>query len=214
MSQPTPSIQPLRVGVLLSGGGRTLENLADYLKDHPGLAEVVLVISDRPTAFGLERARRLGIPALVMPCRNQEDSLKIFQALDDASVQVALLAGFLRLLHVPNSWQGRMLNIHPSLIPKFCGEGYYGDRVHRAVLEAKEQMSGCTVHFVDNSYDHGPILLQERVPVFPQDTPEILAQRVFEAERRLYPRAVRAMALGLVTWVGGKPYVVSEEEQR
>ena len=120
------------------------------------------MISDRSSAFGLERADKLGFLTRTMPCRNQEDSLKIFAALDAERIDLALLGGFLRLLTVPEDWGGRVLNIHPSLVPKFCGKGFYGERVHRAVIEAKEPISGCTVHFVDNEYDHGPILIQER----------------------------------------------------
>ena len=196
---------PLRLGFLLSGGGRTLENLAGYLSEHPGLAEVVLVISDRKKAFGLERAARLGIPSRVLPCRSEEDSRAIFRALDDTGAELALLGGFLRLLTVPPTWEQRVLNIHPSLIPKYCGQGYYGDRVHQAVLDADERESGCTVHFVDNIYDHGSVLLQEKVAVQPDDTVDNLAGRVFEAECRAFPRAVHLVATGSVRWEDGKP---------
>ena len=102
-----------------------------------------------------------------------------------------MLAGFLRLLVVPERWLGRVLNIHPALLPAFGGKGFYGERVHRAVLEAGERVTGCTVHYVTNEYDAGPILLQREVPVLPGDTPESLAARVFEAEQRALPDAVR-----------------------
>ncbi len=204
----------LKIGFLLSGGGRTLENLSSHLDDHPGLAEIVLVISDRNSAFGLERARRLGIPRRALPCCGPEDSLRIFEALDEAGAEIALLGGFLRLLEVPQPWSNRVLNIHPSLIPKFSGKGLYGDRVHRAVLEAGERESGCTVHFVDNIYDHGPILLQERVPVLPEDTADSLASRVFEAECRAYPRAVTALSRDRVVWVAGQPRILDVGEAR
>lgn len=195
---------PLRLGFLLSGGGRTLENLAAHLREHPGLAEICMVISDRPSAGGLDRAHRLGIPAKVHACRTPADSDAIFELLDEARAEYVLLGGFLRLLRVPQRWARRVLNIHPSLIPKYCGKGFYGDRVHRAVLAAGDTVSGCTVHFVDNEYDHGPILLQEEVPVIPEDTPVSLAERVFAAECRAYPRAIELLARRRIRWVGDR----------
>ena len=114
-----------------------------------------------------------------------------------------LLAGFLRLLHIPPAWDRRVLNIHPSLIPKFCGEGYYGNRVHQEVLNAGETMSGCTVHFVDNVYDHGPIVLQKEVPVYADDSVESLAARVFESECAAYPAALELIAQGRVSSLPG-----------
>lgn len=194
MAADSPSSTPLRLGFLLSGSGRTLENLLGYLRDHPGLGEIVSVISDRPNVLGLERAERWNIPSAVLPCRNADESYAIFERFDAAEVDYVLCGGFLRLLRVPTDWENRVLNIHPSLIPKFSGKGFYGERVHKAVIQAREQESGCTVHFVDNIYDHGPVLLQETVPVLPDDTPDTLAARVFEAECRAFPRAVETLA--------------------
>lgn len=197
----------MRVGFLLSGAGRTLENLHAYLAANPAVAEIVAVIADRADAFGLTRARQLGIPAYCHPCRTPGDSRAIFDRLDGAGADVALLGGFLRLLEIPAGWERRVLNIHPALIPKYCGRGFHGERVHRAVLEAGESESGCTVHFVDNEYDHGPILLQERVPVVAGDTVETLAARVFEAECRTYPLALRLLAERRVRWEDGNPVI-------
>ena len=190
---------PLTIGFLLSGGGRTLENLLEFLGSRPGAGRIARVIADRDGVFGLERARRHSIPTAVLPCRRanrKQDSSSIFQLLADDGVEVVLLGGFLKLLWIPPQWQRRVLNIHPSLIPRHCGEGYYGDRVHRSVLASGDPISGCTVHFVDNEYDHGSIVLQEEVPVEADDTPDTLAARVFEAECRAYPRALQSILKG------------------
>ena len=198
--QPLP---PLRLGFLLSGSGRTLQNLVEVMP--PEVARVCCVVSDRKKAFGLERAKNLGIPAFVLPCRNTDDSAAIFRKLAEHNVELVILGGFLRLLTVPREWEQRVLNIHPSLIPKYCGEGFYGDRVHEAVLAGGETESGCTVHFVDNIYDNGPPLLQERVAVEPDDTVDTLADRVFDAECVAYPKAIRLIAEGRVVWASTGP---------
>ena len=189
-SSPTP------IGFLLSGGGRTLENLLRWLAPRPDLAVVRMVVSDRAGAGGLARAERRGVPTRVLPCRSREDGERIFAALEEAGIELVLLGGFLRLLHVPDHWLGRVLNIHPSLIPRHCGQGYYGDRVHAAVLEAGDAETGCTVHQVDNIYDHGEVVAQGRVPVRPGDDVATLAARVFEEECRVYPAAVERLIRG------------------
>ncbi|MFN0057072.1 MAG: phosphoribosylglycinamide formyltransferase [Planctomycetota bacterium] len=186
----------LRLAFLLSGTGRTLVNLARELESVPGLARIVTVIASRAHVLGLDRARELGIPSVVLPCKTPRDSTPIFKHLESCKVDYALLGGWLRLLEIPPAWERRVLNIHPALLPKFGGRGYYGRHVHEAVLSAGERESGCTVHFVDNEYDHGPVLLAERVPVFAHDTPDTLADRVFQAECRAYPRAVKLLAEG------------------
>ncbi|MCA8959019.1 MAG: phosphoribosylglycinamide formyltransferase [Planctomycetes bacterium] len=185
---------PWSIGFLLSGTGRTLDNLVEFLKTRPDLGRVQVVVSDRPGAKGLEKAEGYGIEHRVMSCRRPSASAAIFDFLDEREVDLVLLGGWLRLLKIPERWQRRVLNIHPSLIPKFSGEGFYGMRVHRAAIAAGERESGCTVHFVDDAYDHGEILLQERVPVMVGDTAEQLAERVFEAECRAYPRALERLA--------------------
>jgi phosphoribosylglycinamide formyltransferase-1 len=118
-------------------------------------------------------------------------SRAVFAEVERARADLVVLAGYLHLLPIPESWRGRVLNIHPALLPKFGGKGFYGERVHRAVLAAGERESGCTVHYVTDEYDSGPPLLQLRVPVLPDDTPETLAARVFEAEKRALPAAIR-----------------------
>ena len=180
---------PPRVGVLLSGSGRTLQNLID--RQRRGMLDISIrcVISDRASAYGLERARRAKLPALV-----ERDPARIWALLREHGVELVLLCGYLRLLPIPADYEGAVLNIHPSLLPKFGGAGFYGDRVHAAVLAAGERLSGCTVHVCDDRYDTGPVVLQRQVPVEPGDTVETLAARVFAAECEAYPEAIQRWA--------------------
>jgi phosphoribosylglycinamide formyltransferase-1 len=184
-----------RIGVLVSGGGRSLENLIEKVRAKELDCEIAVVVSSTPRAYALERAKRHEIPAVVLdPDRVQspEDySRDMFLALESFRCDAAVLAGFLRLLVVPKSWEGRVLNIHPALLPAFGGKGFYGDRVHRAVLARGVQFTGCTVHYVTNEYDAGPILLQRCVPVREGDSSESLAARVFEEEKIALPEALR-----------------------
>jgi phosphoribosylglycinamide formyltransferase-1 len=156
----------------------------------------VLVVSNAPKAFALERAQRLRIPALVVDPERKltpaEFSLEAFRAAESARAELVVLAGFLRLLVIPERWIGRVLNIHPALLPAFGGKGFYGDKVHAAVLESGAKESGCTVHYVTNEYDKGPIVLQRKVPVLAGDDVHTLAARVFEAEKLALPEAIRA----------------------
>ncbi len=192
-------IEPLRLAVLISGTGRTLKNLLDEISAGRLPARVELVISSHAEAGGLEFARAAEIPAQVFPAQgrsSKELSAAIFAACREARVDYVLMAGFIKHVEIPDDFTNRVLNIHPSLIPAFCGQGYYGARVHRAVLEFGAKVSGCTVHFVDNEYDHGPIIHQETVAVRDDDTPESLAARVFEAECRAYPTVLRWLSAG------------------
>jgi len=190
----------LRLGVLLSGGGRTLANLL-ATDDLP--AEVAVVIASRPCA-GLDSARRDGLNAHLVPyqdygpARLGEYSDRISELLDQAGVDFVLMAGFLSMWIIPPRYEGRVLNIHPALLPNFGGRGMFGRHVHEAVLAAGCNISGCTVHFVTNEYDAGPIIVQKEVEVFNTDTPETLAARVFEQECIAYPQAVRLLAEGRV----------------
>ena len=192
--------QPLRLAVLLSGNGTTLQNLIDRAADGRMPARVVVVISNRGDAFGLERAERAGLPAYVVERREcgtrEEFSRRIFELCRQHEADLVCLAGFLQLLVIPDDFLGRVLNIHPALIPAFCGKGFYGHRVHEAALAYGVKVSGCTVHFADNVYDHGPIVLQRTVPVHDDDTPDTLAARVFEQECEAYPEAIRLFAEG------------------
>jgi len=189
---------PIPLAVLLSGGGTTLQNLLDRIADGRLDAKVVLVVSSNPRAFGLQRAEKAGVPTAVVERKtcatDQEFSEKTFSLCRRAGAQIVCMAGFLKFLPIPDDFRNRVLNIHPSLIPAFCGHGYYGERVHEAALAAGVKISGCTVHFADNQYDHGPIVLQRAVPVDDDDTPEALAARVFEQECEAYPEAIQLIA--------------------
>jgi formyltetrahydrofolate-dependent phosphoribosylglycinamide formyltransferase len=192
--------QRLRLAVLLSGNGTTLQNLLDRSAARSLPAEVVLVVANRADAFGLQRAEQAGVPAYVVERRDhgsrEEFSHAIFDLCRRHRADLVCLAGFLQLLVVPDDFHGRVLNIHPALIPAFCGKGFYGHHVHEAVLAYGAKVSGCTVHFADNVFDHGPIVLQRVVPVLDDDTPETLAARVFEQECEAYPEAIRLFAEG------------------
>jgi len=182
---------PVRVAVLVSGGGTNLQALLDALHDSP-IARVTRVISNRPDAGALARARRAGVTTTVL--RDPSDPAEVLAALADA--QLVVLAGYLKLVHasVVARFKGRMINIHPALLPDFGGPGMYGQRVHEAVLASGAKESGATVHFVDEAFDRGEIIAQEKVRIEPGDTPDTLAERVLEAEHRLLPRVVLDLA--------------------
>jgi len=190
----------LPIAICVSGGGRSLENLARLAAAGELPVEIRLVVADRPGAGALARAKRLGIPSLVLPPPKEGGpeayGAAVFGAAEERGCRLVVLAGFLRLLFVPERWLGRVLNIHPALLPAFGGKGYYGDRVHRAVLERGVRFTGCTVHLVDNEYDHGRILLQRCIAVAPDDTVETLAARVFEEEKLALPEAIRVWMAG------------------
>lgn len=193
--------QRLRLVVLVSGSGRTLQNLIDLQPE--GLWEVVLVVGSRYGLMGVSRAVAADIATAVTE-RKAFDSVgafseAVFGLCDGARADLVVLAGWLCLLEVPARWQGRVVNIHPALLPKFGGKGMYGHFVHEAVIAAGETESGCTVHVVTNEYDAGPVLLQRKCRVEPGDTAEVLAARVFEEELVAYPQVLRAMARGEIT---------------
>ena len=192
------------IGVLASGGGSNFEALARACKEGriPN-AKIQLLITNKLGVGALDRAVRLGIEALVLDPADFPDRAAYYERvaneLEQRGVQLLCLAGFLLKLE-PNlvkRFSGRILNIHPALLPKFGGKGMFGHHVHAAVLAAGEKESGCTVHVVDEEFDHGPALSQARVPVFPGDTPETLAARVLIEEHRLYPEAVRDFIVGM-----------------
>jgi len=220
--------KPIRLGILLSGGGRTLENILRVAQppsavpgSQPGAAgpqklaaegpqklaaEVVLVIASREKIRGIEIAESAGVPThLVRPKEFptvQAYSDAIVRLLDEARVDLVCLAGFLSYWIIPDRYLGRVMNIHPALLPSFGGKGMYGHHVHEAVLRRGCKVSGCTVHFVDNEYDAGPIILQRCVPAYAEDTPETLAARVFAEECIAYPEAIRLYAAGRLHLVG------------
>jgi len=192
--------QVVKLAVLISGSGRTLQNFIDLIERGELPARVEVVVSSRADVQGVERARRHGRPVEIVPRKNypSEESFSdaITGILDRYAPDLALLAGFMSFYRIPPRWLGKVLNIHPALLPRFGGAGMYGHRVHEAVLAAGEKETGCTVHFADNQYDHGPIVLQRKVPVLPNDTPDSLAERVFREELSAYPEAVRLFAEG------------------
>jgi formyltetrahydrofolate-dependent phosphoribosylglycinamide formyltransferase len=191
--EPAP---PLRLGVLLSGGGRTLQNLIDCIVGGSLHASIQCVISSKIDAYGLTRATGAGIASHTVPRREIRDPEfhdRITGILTAADVEVVCMAGFTCLWRIPPEFNQRVINIHPALLPDFGGQGFYGSRVHRSVLDAGVDVSGCTVHFCDNEYDHGSIVLQRECPVLPGDTVETLAARVFELECAAYPEAIRQL---------------------
>jgi phosphoribosylglycinamide formyltransferase-1 len=197
---------PIRLAVLLSGGGTTLQNLIDHIADGRLTAQIVQVVASRPGAFGVERARRAGLPVAVVERRAFADtaafSAAIFDLCRASGAELVCLAGFLQLLRIPDDFTHRVLNIHPALLPAFGGQGMYGHHIHEAVLAYGAKVSGCTVHFADNEYDHGPVVLQRAVEVRDDDTPDTLAARVFAAECEAYPEAIRLFAEGRLQSVG------------
>ena len=191
--------RPLRLGVLISGGGTTLVNFLRAIQSGDLKAEIPLVIASRECS-GVEKAQAAGLTCEVIAradCLGVEDfSRRLFARLREAAVDLVTLAGFLSLVQIPDDFRHRVMNIHPALIPAFCGKGYHGRAVHEAVLARGVKVSGCTVHFADNEYDHGPIIVQRCVPVLDDDTPDSLAARVFEEECRAYPEAIRLFGQG------------------
>jgi len=189
------SDQPLKLGVLISGGGSTMVNLARRIEAGELDAEIALVVASHPKAGGIERAGDLDLPVEVIHRKlfdsSDAFSKAVWAKLREAEVELVVLAGFLSLLRIPEDYAGKVMNIHPALLPKFGGQGMFGRRVHEAVLAAGETESGCTVHYADNQYDHGPIILQRTCPVLPDDTPESLAERVMAQEREAYPEAIQ-----------------------
>lgn len=195
-----PHVKQLRLGVLVSGGGTTMQNLAEKIARDELDAEIVTCIASNAACGAIEKARRLGIPLRVITRKESgsvaEFSRRIAEELRESRVDLALMAGFLSLWEIPADLRGRVMNIHPALLPKFGGKGMHGHHVHEAVLAAGEKESGCTVHFADNTYDTGPIIVQKRVPVLAEDTVDALAQRVFEQECVAYPEAIQLYAAG------------------
>ncbi|MBT8485957.1 MAG: phosphoribosylglycinamide formyltransferase [Phycisphaerales bacterium] len=198
----------LPIAGLISGGGRTLLNLAAAIDDGRLDASIELVISSRANATGVERAEargldvRIAAPGDFRDDTHRHDSITAW--LEAAGVELVCGCGYLQWIRVDPPFAGRMINIHPALLPDFGGPGMYGLHVHRAVLEAGRTESGCTVHVVDEAYDHGPTILQRRCPVKPGDTPEELAARVFVEECHAYPEAVQRIADGRVRIESGR----------
>lgn len=189
----------LKIAALVSGGGTTLQNVIDRIHSGQLDVSVELVIANKPGIGAIEKAERAGLEHVVIPHSKADVELaseRIFDACRKKQVDLVVLMGFLRLLVIPDDFQHRVMNIHPSLIPAFCGPGFYGERVHQAVLDRGVKISGCTVHFADNVYDHGPIIVQRAVPVAEDDTAQTLSKRVFQAECEALPEAITLFAQG------------------
>jgi phosphoribosylglycinamide formyltransferase-1 len=195
-----PLDRPIRLVVLISGGGTTLVNLVETICADELSAEIPLVIASRANCTGIEKARAAGLPCEVIARKDHAStaafSNAIFTRCRDVQSDVVICGGFLSLLEIPADFQWRVMNIHPALIPAFCGKGMHGRLVHETVLARGCKVSGCTVHFLDNEYDHGPIIVQRPAPVLDEDTPDTLAARVFEQECLAYPEAIRLFASG------------------
>ena len=202
----------LKLAVLLSGSGTTLQNILDRSASGALPADVAVVVSSRKDAYGLVRAEKANVPAFAVPSRTHPDrqahSAAVTEVLDRYGPDLIAMAGYMCFYHIPRQYEGRVMNIHPALIPAFCGKGLYGHVVHEKVLEYGARVAGCTVHFVDNQYDHGPIILQRVVPVLFSDTPESLAERVQAEERIGYPEAIRLFAEGRLVIEGRKVRVL------
>jgi phosphoribosylglycinamide formyltransferase 1 len=196
---PRTGQKTLRLAVLLSGSGRTLENLLDRIAAGRLTASVERVVSSRGDVRGVRLAEQAGIPVTVLPPAGRplaDWSDAIFAACREANPDLVVMAGFLHLVAIPADFAGRVINIHPALLPAFGGKGFHGMHVHRAVIARGCTVSGCTVHLVDNEYDHGRILLQKTVPVLRDDTAESLATRVFAVECETLPEAINRIASG------------------
>lgn len=195
--------EKVRITVLVSGGGSNLQSVMDQIADgYLDKAEIVQVISSKPGVYALERAAKAGIPGISIgreefPDETERDRI-LLEKLREARTDLIILAGYMSILspELINAYRNRIINIHPALIPKYCGKGFYGRRVHRAVLEGGERESGATVHFVDEGVDTGRIILQEKVPVEPGDTEDTLAARVLSVEHRILPQAIKLFSEG------------------
>lgn len=203
----------LRLGVLLSGSGRTLQSFIDLIAAGKLPAEIAVVISDQAGVKGLERAEDAGLKTVLIRRQGtptEQFNRRITEALRAEGVELVCLAGFLSFWQIPCDFEGRVINIHPALLPRFGGAGFYGHHVHQAVLDAGCKISGCTVHFADNEYDHGPIIIQWTVPVLEGDDADSLADRVFEQELIAYPEAIRLFAAKRLRIEGQRVHILPQ----
>lgn len=194
------------IAVLISGSGTTLQNLIDRVADGTLPARIVQVVSSKPNVRGIDRARAAGLPVEVVARKAfptiEAFSERTFHLCRAAGARLICLGGYLQLLRIPDDYRLKVVNIHPALLPAFGGKGMYGQHVHEAVLDYGAKVSGCTVHYVDDQYDHGPVIAQRAVEVRDDDTPDALAARVFAAECELYPAVVRDLIAGRIVVEG------------
>lgn len=206
---------PLNLAVLLSGSGTTLLNLVQHTADGRLDARIPLVIGSKPGLLGLQRAAEARLPSYVVDRADfagvAEFSQHVFGLCDDAGVDLICLAGWLCLLEIPPKWLGKVMNIHPALLPGFGGRGMFGKKVHQAVIDYGCKVSGCTVHFADNTYDTGPIIVQRTCPVLEDDSADALAHRVFEEEKIAYPQAISLYQQGRLRLEGRRVRISAAE---
>jgi len=209
-----PASNTLNLAILISGSGTTLQNLIDKINYKTLNARIRIVISSAPDTYGIKRAEQNNIPVAIIQRKGFNNSEifsnTIIKEIEKYSVDLIILAGFLHLFKIPDKYAGRVMNIHPGLIPAFCGKGYYGHHVHKAVIESGVKVSGCTVHFVDNEYDCGPIIIQRVVQVHEGDSPDTLAQRVFKEECIAYTEAINLFAEGRLKIEGRKVRILNQ----
>jgi phosphoribosylglycinamide formyltransferase 1 len=203
---------PIRLAVCVSGGGTTLQNLIDLIRAKKLRAEIVQVIASKPRIGAIDKANDAGIP-LALANRGAktlpEFSKSVFDPIRHRNADLVILGGFLSLVEIPPDYQGKVWNVHPSLLPAFSGKGFHGPAVHKAVVESGVKVSGCTVHFADAAYDTGPVIVQRTVAVLDDDTPEALAARVFKAECQALPEAITLYADGRLKLEGRRVRVLS-----
>ena len=203
VSAQTSRSKPVRLGALISGGGRTVLNILEHIKQGKLNAEIPLVISSRATVSGVERLRQAGLNVQITRKKDFPDIEQFSQALEEqliaAKIDLVIQGGWLCLWQIPKRYSNRVMNIHPALLPSFGGQGMWGHRVHEAVLKAGCKVSGCTVHYCTDEYDRGPIIVQRTCPVADDDTPDTLADRVFEQECLAFPEAIALFAENRLT---------------
>jgi phosphoribosylglycinamide formyltransferase-1 len=203
---------PIRLAVCVSGEGTTLQNLINRIRTRRLKAEIVQVVASKPRIGAIARAEAAGIPLALANYNARsrtEFSASVFEPIRHSKADLVILAGFLALVKIPPDYKGRVINVHPSLIPSFCGKGFYGSNVHKAVLAMSAKVSGCTIHFADDDYDNGPIIAQRPVPVLEDDTLETLAARVFKEECKALPEAITLYAEGRLKLEGRRVRVAA-----
>ncbi|WP_198407760.1 phosphoribosylglycinamide formyltransferase [Thermotoga profunda] len=203
----------LKVGILASGNGTNLQTIIDKSEKKELPVRVVVVISDKPDAYALQRASKHSIPTFVVKPRDFADKVsyeqKMIDILKSHDVELVVLAGFMKILspHFIGAFRNRIINIHPSLIPAFCGKDFYGMKVHQAVIDSGVKITGATVHFVDENVDAGPIIIQKAIEVKDNDTAETVALKVHQIEHQILPEAIRLFAEGKLKIVGRKVFI-------
>ena len=204
----------IKLAVMISGGGTTLQNFIDKIAAGELNASVEVLISSSAKAYGLVRAKNAGIPAHVIRRKDYPTIAEFgeanFEIVRKHKADLVCFAGYLKLVPIPEDYEGRVMNIHPALIPAFCGSGFYGHTVHQSVLDYGAKVSGCSVHFASNEYDEGPVIVQRTVPVLEDDDADALAARVFREECIAYPEAIRLFAEGRLRIEGRRVIVESE----